>query len=73
MKQAFSLNIIDQHTQKVIDSQEVASIPPGCDKQNITGLLTIRINMQYLNTFREKTALRCKLWGREGDYLHFKK
>jgi len=52
MKPTYSLNIIDQSQQHIIDQPALASIPPGSDKQSISGLFTLNIETKYINTYR---------------------
>lgn len=52
MKQAYSLNIIDQSQQHIIDQPALTSIPPGSDKQSISGLFTLSIDTKYINTYK---------------------
>jgi len=56
-----------------ISLKELVCLPPGCDRQAVKGLLIISIHLKYLNIEREQIDLRCRLWGREGDYIMFSK
>ena len=54
-----------------INEEKYASIPPGSENHKITGILTLRVEIKYLNSFREAVSLRCKFWGMNVNGLNF--
>lgn len=47
-------------------------MPPGCDKMGILGLLTIRLQIQYLSKTNSNLIFKAKLWGSEHENLLFR-
>lgn len=55
----------------MIDVESLVSVPPGCQKLKVTGVLTLHLKVQYINKINSRLLFKTKLWGREEEDLVF--
>jgi hypothetical protein len=68
-----ALSSPEKESEPYINMNALVCLPPGCEQKTIRGLITVTITLKYLNVERDQINFRCKLWGREGDYILFPK